>query len=1506
MKLNNKLITITIYLTLIIILFVISLHNANAVYNSLPYVFQATAQKQADLKQDNAFLVNLYSGSASYTYNIQVPQGTNQLQPQLTILYNSHKTKQSPSKLGTAWKISQSYIQRDANNTFKTTNDDKFNLVLDGSEYNLVYSPSDKRYHTKIESFLSIQNMTNGNNSLGKYWIVRTKDGTSYRFGYNRNSEAISSLYNYTWRWNLDLVNDTHSNKIFYSYKENPYTADIGASYLDKIEYNNDRKRVIEFRYETSNRSDLRLIYENGNKMQESRRLKQIVITANDKFLRKYWINYTNMNFTSLISSIILFGSDNSTMPATFFNYYKINPGWVRASEYNPPACFSQDGSGTEQGYRLLDVNSDGKPDILYSKAGSRQAWVNVKNGSGWVSASSNWNAPRDFAGNLGDDQGIRFTDVNDDGRMDILYGYGGTSSTSCTIERGTWLNNNGSGWVRDDSYLSPVCFTDFFNLDNGYVLVDFTGDGLTDILTGKNDVGGCTTSRRDAWINDGHGWTQDDSWEPPECFVDDNGFDQGYRLVDVNGDGLVDIISGKRTGAPNFDCTTNERKAWLNNGSGWTRNDRYAPPVCFNENDGLSRNYMITDVNGDGLDDILQGRQEGTECIDLAKTVWLNNGSGWTIDDSFEPPICFGRNIAGDPSWSYNNGTRLADVNGDGMADILQSYTFTSCNSNERKSWFSNSSKALLLKEVKTSLGGSIKINYKPSTNQNNSAVDKQNVPNFNLWIVANITEDNDITGSQNTKKLIIYNYSKGRYDYKDKEFRGFGQVNETISKEIIIAHYFHQDDAKQGREFKTAYFNFSNTAISKSKPFQIEKMLWANTTQNGNSTLYRYYTTLLLKTSEETYDGSINNPRIKNTTYSYDNFSNVLHKRDVGDAKKTGDERYERYEYAYNTNKWIVDKPKRYALLDSDNTTKIRETLFFYDRVACGSSPTKGDLTKKEDWLKTGNNITTKYFYDSYGNIITETNPRNQNTTFIFGIKDATFTYPNRIVNAKGNIFNYNYDLGTSNLLNESDGNNIVTSYKYDVFGRISKEIRPFDSNNLPTKIYEYKFNGTAPNRIKVSKREKSLQAGTLDAYTFYDGFGKPIQSKVEGEVYLLVKDIYYDNLSRVRKESNPYPINFNDNYTSPATAISGISYNYDILDRVVKMTNPDSTSKNIAFDHWNITVLDENNNKKAYKLDAYARISIVEEHYNNSHVYKTSYAYDVADNIVNITDSKGNVFKYNYDTIGRKTSINDPDLRIWNYSYDAASNIIKQVDGRSISVNISYDSLNRITTKNSSDEKIRYKYDTKLNGTLSRVILAKSNISYDYDTRLRKINESTRVDALKLNTNFTYDAMDRVTSSGLADRTIINYTYNNQGLLDSIPGFISNIDYNQRNLPKGRVYANSLATNFTYDIKNFRLKKIASGSKQNINYIYDNVGNVKNINDTINLRKETMIYDSFDRLTSSLRTDNSIKKYYHNFTYNSIGNVLNITKDADEDWLFFYNGSRPMHMPYRVALR
>lgn len=1468
----------------------------------LPYVFETAIGKQLKLEQDGVFSVTKYTGSAEYSYPIAVPQGTNNLQPQISIYYDSHKTKQSPSKLGTAWEISQSYIQRDTNNTFKDTKDDKFKLNFNGVVYDIVYVSSEKRFHTKIESFLHVKNETGAHNARDMYWVVKTRDGTRYRFGFNNNSETVANKYNYVWRWNIDYVNDTHNNSIYYTYIENQFANDTGSVYLDKIEYNNDKKRKIQFGYELSNRPDLRSVYDNGNLLSETRRLKRITIKADDTLVRRYEIGYiganaTNVTNVELLHNITLFGSDNTTkLPSINFTYGRMVGGWVNFSTWEPPVCFVQDNEGTDKGYRLVDFTSDGRADILYGRnAGSgcsssdKSAWINT--GGGWVEKSS-WAPPACFVLEPGEDLGYRFADANGDGRVDILWGREDAGSCSPSTERRAWLNN-GSGWVESTTWQPPVCFMRG-GVDLGYRLVDFTGDGKVDILLGKENTDAtCTTQT--SWINNGAGWTLDSSWKPPECFVSSNGVDRGYRIFDVNGDGLDDITYGQQT--PLGQCDSGNTKAWLNNGSSWARNDTYEPPRCFILNGGEETGYRLADVNGDGLDDLIQGWKgpgNPNTCGASDKEAWLNTGKGWKRSDAFETPdgVCFRTNSG------FDTGQRLADVNGDGITDILFGWTGGSCVPENRDAWISNASKseALLLKEIKTSTGGTIKIKYKKSTYVDNIAKDNTSHLNFNLHLVANFTEDNGINNSQKTKKITVYNYSDGFYDYQKREFRGFGQVNETIANAILIKRHYHQDDTRQGREFVIETYNISK------KPFKKVHYVWKNKSQNGYSIVE------LIRQSEETYDGSPTNPRIKNITYSYDNFSNILHMRDIGDAKKTGDERYEQYEYAYNTDKWIVDKPKRYILLNSDNSTKIRQTFFIYDRLSYGSQPTKGELTKRKDWIDSNHNVTFNYSYDSYGNILKETDPNNYTKVFTFGTRDATFTYPDKITNAKGHIAKYGYDLGAGNILFETDANGFNTSYTYDVFGRITKEIRPFDSLAYPTKNYSYYFDGIPPEKTKISQREKSGQANTLDTYNFYDGFGKLMQSRKDGEVYQLVQDIYYDNLSRVRKESNPYPMNFDDDYTSPATAISGISYAYDVIDRIVKLVNQDSTQKNITFDHWNITLLDENNHKHLYSLDAYGRIIIIED-YIGASPNRTYYKYDSADNLLVINDSKKNNFTYTYDTLGRKTSINDPDLRTWNYTYDNASNLIKQTDSRGTVTLLRYDSINRLANKTSSTEFVKYVYDEKLNGTLSRVLTSQVNTTYAYDDRLRKIGESKSIDNIIFNSNWTYDSMDRVTSNIQPNGVNISYTYNDQGLLDSIPGVITGIDYNQRNLPKGRVYSNGLMSNFTYDAKTFRLKRLLLrnwGDRQDLNYIYDNVGNVKSINDTVNLIKQSMEYDNIDRLTKADRFDNNSKVYNMSFTYDSLGRILNITKDLDDDFIFYYNGSKPVHMPYRIGIK
>ncbi|MBI2575831.1 RHS repeat-associated core domain-containing protein [Candidatus Woesearchaeota archaeon] len=455
------------------------------------------------------------------------------------------------------------------------------------------------------------------------------------------------------------------------------------------------------------------------------------------------------------------------------------------------------------------------------------------------------------------------------------------------------------------------------------------------------------------------------------------------------------------------------------------------------------------------------------------------------------------------------------------------------------------------------------------------------------------------------------------------------------------------------KGREFRTEAYNSSN-------------ILFLRQENSFNWSLNHSYQTFLISSVTSLFDGSAT-AEITNTTFAYDGYGNLAHKNGLGDAAKTGDERYETYLYAYNPSANILDKPILHQLYSSDNSTKARETRYFYDNLNFGEAPTKGALTSVIEWNSHGEDKTTEYEYDSYGNVIVETNALGYKTKYAFGLRDTTFTFADRITNPLGHRTDFEYDLGTGNKLWE-EKNNIKTSFVYDVFGRISKEILPYDTSDLPTKEYNYSMDGTAPESIKVSQRETANNY--VDNYFFYDGFGNVVQLKALIEDNQTVtKNIFYDNLNRVSSEQNPYFENFSASLSTPSNTTNKTSYTYDALDRVIKVTNPDNTTKETSFNKWLIKDYDENGHFHEYILDGYGRIVNVIEHninpwaWGRPESYNTSYEYDVNDNLIKITDNAGNEFKFTYDSLGRKVKLEDPDIGIVTYEYDAAGNLVSQ---------------------------------------------------------------------------------------------------------------------------------------------------------------------------------------------------------------------------------------------------
>lgn len=147
-------------------------------------------------------------------------------------------------------------------------------------------------------------------------------------------------------------------------------------------------------------------------------------------------------------------------------------------------------------------------------------------------------------------------------------------------------------------------------------------------------------------------GWATTTDFALPEMLRDDY-VDTGTRFADYNGDGLVDVIRAKEGSGIAM---------YANDGDGWNLDNTWSFPTYFVDTNGADRGVRLADVNGDGFVDVLHSN------VSVSVT-YLNTGSGFATSSDWVSPVSFSTNTAGS-----DTGARFADVNGDGLVDILRS----------------------------------------------------------------------------------------------------------------------------------------------------------------------------------------------------------------------------------------------------------------------------------------------------------------------------------------------------------------------------------------------------------------------------------------------------------------------------------------------------------------------------------------------------------------------------------------------------------------------------------------------------------------------------------------------------------------------------------------------------------------------------------------------------------------------------------------------------------------
>ena len=270
-----------------------------------------------------------------------------------------------------------------------------------------------------------------------------------------------------------------------------------------------------------------------------------------------------------------------------------------------------------------VDWDGDGDVDIVTGSATELVSlWANDGAGNFQLVNHSLPRVAPDDRGRLALDATLEalFHDVDGDGDLDaVLPGLNAFNGHE------VWIND-GTGVFSDSGQIVPVTeILEFADLD---------GDGDLDVLApvkGQNDTA-------DIWLNDGSGVFTAMGQNLALTLVD---------LGDIDGDGDLDAIA--------ISDSKNNVSVLLNDGTGtFTPGDQLYKTRLWND-----QHYAtLADLDGDGDLDVL-----GSDVVqDAYDVIWFNDGTG-----SFER----GYQWLG-KDYAYIMGPEIADVDGDGLADIV------------------------------------------------------------------------------------------------------------------------------------------------------------------------------------------------------------------------------------------------------------------------------------------------------------------------------------------------------------------------------------------------------------------------------------------------------------------------------------------------------------------------------------------------------------------------------------------------------------------------------------------------------------------------------------------------------------------------------------------------------------------------------------------------------------------------------------------------------------------
>jgi YD repeat-containing protein len=511
-----------------------------------------------------------------------------------------------------------------------------------------------------------------------------------------------------------------------------------------------------------------------------------------------------------------------------------------------------------------------------------------------------------------------------------------------------------------------------------------------------------------------------------------------------------------------------------------------------------------------------------------------------------------------------------------------------------------------------------------------------------------------------------------------------------------------------------------------------------------------------------------------------------------------------------------------------------------------------------------------------------------------------------------------------------------------------RLVYDLHRYQLEGRPTVVY------TLARETHAADLNEDEQTKIQHSFAYSDGFGREIMSKVQaepgpaperdpdtgelvivaGEVQMMPTDprwvgtgrTIFDNKGNPVKQYEPFFSDTHKYEDEDELVHWGVTpiLHYDPLSRLIRTDLPNGTFSKVEFDPWHQTTWDENDTvteSRWYEerqaldpsdpqrraadlaaahadtpavshLDVLGRAILTIADNGPAGQYPTHIQLDIEGNPLIVTDARGNRVQVNvFSLLGQSLYEKSMDAGERRTLNNVAGNPIRAWDSRGHEFRTRYDELQRPTDlfvkREDSAEVLaeRTVYGESqpdaetlnLNGQLYQQYDGAGVVtSEEYDFKgnpLRSTRQllqnykdqvdwtlSSGLETERFTISTTYDALNRPLTLTTPDASVTRPGYNEANLLqqltvnlrgaDEATRFVTNIDYDAKGQRERIEYGSGARTEYRYDPQTFRLTQMKTvrtrddAVLQDLNYTYDPVGNITEITDDA---QQTVFFDN-----------------------------------------------------------